>query len=60
MTERDASQLKKGERVMWDLNPADWGEVVGTDWSVVEISWERTGRGLHKMDEMNRVARVGD
>jgi hypothetical protein len=58
MTPEESSDLKIGDRVRWQDDAKDQGEVVGRDSSGVQIKWDRGSSTYYYHNDMQDVTRL--
>jgi hypothetical protein len=55
-----AKALKVGDRVIWDDDPEDRGEVIETGYCAVKITWENGQTGIIHVNDCARVSAARD
>ena len=60
MKKGEAETLKVGDRVFWDGNPSDCGEVVETWRCGVDIRWDNGTNGAIHTSDCERVGKCDD
>ena len=58
MTPHESRSLKIGDRVGWQEDAKDCGEVVERDWSGVRIKWEKGTTTHYHHNDMRDVRRL--
>jgi hypothetical protein len=55
MTPEESRKLNIGDRVYWQDEAKDQGEIVGKDWSGVQIKWDKGEVTYYHHNDMGRV-----
>jgi hypothetical protein len=58
MTPEDSRDLKIGDRVRWQDDSKDQGEIVDRDWSGVQIKWDKGKTTYYYHNDMRDVTRL--
>jgi hypothetical protein len=58
MTPQESKHLKIGDRVRWKDDAKDQGEIVGRDWSGVQIKWDSGKTTYYHHNDMRAVSRI--
>ena len=58
MTPQESRDLKVGDRVRWKDDAKDQGQIVGRDWSGVQIKWDSGKATYYYHNDMREVSRL--
>jgi hypothetical protein len=55
MTPQESRNLNIGDRVYWQNEATDQGEIVGRDWSGVQINWDHGKTTYYYHNDMSEM-----